>query len=274
MKLIAEAGGTKTDWRLVRRPGEVVDFRTAGINAASMSEEIVRARIADAADQLGDESLSVSELCFYGAGLASEEQKTMMRTLLEASFPNACVTCGSDLEFAALALFNGKPGIVAIMGTGANCCFFDGERIDSKVGAGGFILGDEGGGAALGRMLIADFIKGLVPEEVDRELRDVYGLDYQKVVAEVYRGGAPSSFLGSFAPYVLSHSEIPYLSALARRNVTDFFDRMLRPYDTDTYEVGVVGSFGLACKDLLEEIGRERGVRFSSFVKSPIETIR
>ena len=142
----------------------------------------------------------------------------------------------------------------------------------------GYVLGDFGGGAALGKEFLADYLQGLAPEAMSADFCREYGVDYSSAVASVYRGDAPAGYLASFAPYVLSVSSgkldkecAAYASGLIKENFRRFFRRCIRQYDTDIYSVGIVGSFGFACRDILEEMASEEGVRISQFMASPME---
>lgn len=272
MKIIAEAGATKTDWRILDGQEITGSFKSDGINLATMSPDTVKAKISSAAKSVSRPG-RIEEIYFYGAGIVGRKQKEEMSSILRSSFSNAVTFCESDLTGAARALFGRDSGIVAILGTGSNSCFYDGTSTISKVRSGGFILGDEGSGAFLGKMLLSDFIKGLVPDSVAEELRSEFDLDYQSIVREVYSGGEAAAFLASFAPYVLERQELPYMKGLIIRTIDSFVGRMLGAYDTANFPVGVVGGFGYACRQYLEEIGQAHGIRFSKFVQSPIEEL-
>ncbi len=281
MTIIAESGATKTDWVCGG-----VSLRTRGINLSVMTDADVSAVVAEAAGKLlascpGMDAGTlrqggVSRVFFYGAGLVSEDSGRRLRRILTEHFGPAAMEFSSDLMASARALWGMSPGVVAILGTGSNCCVYDGEKIVMSVRPGGFILGDEGGGVSLGRLFIADYIKNLVPEGLAREFHEEYGLDYPKIVEAVYRGSNPSGFLASFAPFIVKAAErYGYAHDLLKENFRSFITRALlscRSGDGDM-EVGVSGSFGCACRTLLEELGGEYGVRFVKFVPSPIKIL-
>lgn len=275
LKLIAESGATKVDWRTVgASSGRELSFRTDGINAATMTPECVRERLHEASFMLRSSlDEKVGELHFFGAGLVKGPLSDSVRQMLEEEFPQARVECESDLAAAARALFGRSPGIAVILGTGANSCLYDGRGIVDSVPAGGFILGDEGSAAVLGKNLLSDYLRGLIPQELAERLEAAHELGYPKIVAEVYRGSSPSAYLASFAPFVTENKDSPYCRGLLRNNLRAFVDRVLGHYDFRNYPVGVVGSFGLACRDVLEEIGDERGIRFERFVARPLDEL-
>lgn len=286
MKLIIECGATKTDFCLT---GENTDcrFRAAGINLSTTDMDTVSHTVRDAVSRLNALSSpemygEVSDVYFYGAGLVREVPE--LEELLRSVFPSARVELTSDLVAASRAVLGDAPGIAAILGTGSNSCLYDGGTVVKNVLPCGYVFGDYGSGNALGRMFLSDYFQGLMPEELAGDFRIASGADYASSVAAVYRGDAPARYLASFAPYILSaaggmlHDGRPcggetlrYAAALVKENFRTFIRRCLKQYDTDTYGVGAVGSFGYAAGNLLVETAGEENVRITRIMKSPMD---
>lgn len=274
MKLIAESGATKTDWRSVSKDGRVLSTVTVGMNPSICNQDTILSAVREAVPVLNPEGKRVEAIYFYGAGLVSEDSAAPIRTAFDMWCPFADVFFFSDLLAAARALFGDGSGIAAIMGTGSNSCLYEDGRIVSNIRPGGFILGDEGSGAALGKAFISDFVKGLLPDDIAAEFSQEYGLDYPTVVRKVYREPAPSAFLASFAPFLVERLNHPYVRSLVSSCMEAFVDRSLVRYNAGaSVKVGVVGSFGCACEDIIREAGRSRGLEFVKFIKSPIEEL-
>lgn len=278
MIIIVESGATKTDWCSVAANGKTVEVKTAGMNVAVMPSEAIAAIINEAAPKLNPDGEEVTELHFYAAGLIVPEGVKVPEAAknldaeLKKFFPKAEMEYASDLLDAARAVCGHKPGIAAIMGTGSNSCFFDGEKIVKNVRSAGFILGDEGGGARLGKMFMSDFLKGLVPEPVASEFASEFQVDYMTVVKNVYKGDAPSKYLGGFAPWILErYYRCEYIQKLVDQNFRDFIERALKQYDIEKYPVGVVGGFGFHHQKELRKVAAEYGIRFSDIIAAPIE---
>ncbi len=264
MKLIVESGATKTDWCLVGPEGPVQRFQTPGMNLSTISAETNAAVLETAVAQLpGD----VREVHFFAAGLLDFPEE--LDKVFREKFPQARTEYASDLLAAARAACGHAAGIAAILGTGSNTCHYDGEKIIRNIHGGGFIIGDEGSGAALGRMFLADLVKDLVPEDLARDFAASHEADYASVVRNIYRSPAPSRYLGSLAPFLLEHRGNAYVDALVDRNFRDLMERTLVRYDR--LPVGVVGGFGFACRADLERLGTEYGLTFSRFIPSPME---
>lgn len=280
MILIADSGATKADWCVLGPGGEVMRFRTAGVNVSVMSECAVREVLSDAAGQVADAMMAgrlsgshVSKVHFFSAGLVDEDAGNVLKRILEGIFCKAAVDVDTDLMAAAKALWGDMSGIVAILGTGSNSCLYDGVRIVKNIRPGGFVLGDEGGGAALGKMLLADFVKGLLPEDIMAKLHGM-GLDYATVVKNVYRGTNPSAYLASFAPFVFENIGCPYMAGIVEDNFRAFVRRSLTRYGEDvcgTLEVGVIGSVGCAGKEILKRVASREGLVVGRCLGSPIE---
>lgn len=280
MIIIIESGATKTDWCAAAPGREPIKVRTAGMNLATMPLDVIEGIVREAVAAFKEKGLSedVAEVHFYAAGLIVAEGERIPRQaqeldrVLKSLFPVAGMEYASDLLAAARSVCGHRPGIAAIMGTGSNSCLFDGTKVVKNVRSAGYILGDEGGGARLGRLFMSDFLKGLVPEPVSGEFAGDFKVDYMTVVQNVYRGESPSKYLGSFAPWILERYETSeYVRGLVDQNFKDFIERALTQYGLDRYPVGVVGGFGYANRAILEKVAEPYGIRFSTIISTPVE---
>lgn len=263
MILIVESGATKTDWCLVGPEGPVSRLKTPGMNLLAIADEANSAVLSEALEHFTE----VDRVFFYAAGLL--EFPAQLDRLFQQRFPGVRCEYASDLLAAARAACGHEAGIAAILGTGSNTCHYDGEKIVRNIRSGGFILGDEGSAAVLGRLFLSDLVKGLVPPEIAEAFSAGHESSYADVVRDVYKSPAPSRYLGSLAPFLLEHRENPYVNDLIDRNFRSLFERVLVRYDR--LPVGVVGGFGCACRADLERLGAEYGIVFSRFVPSPME---
>lgn len=272
MKIIAECGATKSDWRLLSNEKEIKQVLTAGINVSAMDMDAVRAIVNDAIDQLCSTcSATVNSIHLYVAGVVTDAIEEELKAVLFARFPSSSFEIQTDLLAAARAACGHAPGIAAILGTGSNSCEYDGEKIVRKVPSGGFILGDEGSAATLGKLFVADFLKGFVPHEIAEDFSSRYPSDYATIVTNVYRSKSPSAYLGSLAPFIMEHYNHPYIKNLVEVNFRAFIQRSLKQYDTEGCPVGVVGGFAFALKDIFMRIASEEGIAISRIIKAPIE---
>lgn len=274
MILIAESGATKTDWRLVTDDGQVRGASCRGLNPSTLDADGIRETVGSVIPEINREGRTIREIHFYGAGLVNDAAAAPLAEALELWCPFSDMHFYSDMLAAARALFGNGSGIVAIMGTGSNSCLYRDGEITVNIRPGGYVLGDEGSGMALGKSLLADFIKGMLPQHIESELIAGYGLDYAEIVRKVYREPAPSAFMASFAPFVMERLDDPYMKMLAEECVASFVRRSLSRYaQADGLPVGVVGSFGCACEEMLRKAGAAYGLHFEKFIKSPVDEL-
>ncbi len=272
MKIIADCGATKSDWRLIYDGVGIKQVLTPGINVSAMDMDAVRAIVNDAIEQLCSTcSATVNSIHLYVAGVVTDAIEEELKAVLSARYPSSSFEIQTDLLAAARAVCGHAPGIAAILGTGSNSCEYDGEKIVRKVPSGGFILGDEGSAATLGKLFVADFLKGFVPHEIAEDFSSRYPSDYATIVTNVYRSKSPSAYLGSLAPFIIEHYNHPYIKNLVEVNFRSFIQRSLKQYDTEGCPVGVVGGFAFALKDIFMRIASEEGIAISRIIKAPIE---
>lgn len=265
MILLADSGATKTDWAVVVQGKVPLLFSTEGLNPVFSSEsDIVKVLEKEVLPQL---ECQPDEVHFYGSGVIDSSMADCLRSV----FPKSEITCESDMMGAAKAVCGNSPGIVCILGTGSNSCFYDGEKIADNVKAGGFILGDEASGAYMGKMLLSDFVKGLVPEELEKELETKYGLDYPTIVQKVYKEPLPSRFLASFSPFILEHSSHPYIANLIKSSFDAFLQRNITHYQYGKYAVNFVGSIAFSYREYLKEAVGGRKMVPGRIIRKPIE---
>lgn len=269
MILIADSGSTKVDWKAIKCNGEVVSASTEGLNPVFVSKEfIVNVLKEKLVPVIGN---GVKEVYFYGAGVVSPEHIKTIGDAMGEAFPGSVCYAASDLLAAARALCGHKPGIACIMGTGGNTCFYDGENIVKNIKAGGFILGDEGSGGNLGKRLVSDFIKGLLPKHIETEFVKRYDLDYMKIVDRVYKQPMPNRFLASFCPFINEFRNDPHMKSIVMDCYKDFFERNISHYDYKQYPVNLVGSVAYYFSDYLNEAADKFGARIGKILKSPID---
>lgn len=269
VKVIVESGATKSDWRIIESGKQTGQILCAGMNVSSMPLEAIKATLSDGFKKIG--STEMEGFYLYAAGVVTPEIRTEITEHIKTLADVSEIEVQNDLIGAARAVCGHNKGIVAIIGTGSNTCFFDGENISQKVMAGGFILGDDGSGAVLGKLFLADYLKGLVPEPIKSDFESKFDSTYAGIVANVYKSESPSGYLGKIAPFVVSHYDEPYAKELVDRNFRNFITRSLKHYDTLNHPVGVVGGFGTANKDKFTRLCEEEGIKVGRFVMAPVE---
>lgn len=266
--LIAESGSTKTDWRAVDKTGKIEQFITLGFNPFFQTSETIAAEIKT--NLLPKLNQAITEVHFYGAGCSSESMCAIVTAALKSCFSNAQVYVEHDMLAAARGLCGHEKGIAAIMGTGSNSCVFDGKEITGYVTNLGYLLGDEGSGAYMGKRLVADYLIGSMPEKLADDFRNKFGLDKEKILEAVYRQPMPSRFLASFGKYIFQRLDEPYMMNLVRQSFVDFFDRNICKYpEHKTVPVHFTGSIAFYFSKILRDVAAEKNVTVGRIVETP-----
>src|ERR1035437_5941173 len=269
MILIADSGSTNTHWCLVQN-GEVVNgIVTDGINPFYQTDMEI---IALLDDQLIPklEKIDIDSIYFYGAGCSFPEKKILVSRALVRFFGNSMIEIQSDLLGAARSLFQHEKGIACILGTGSNSCYYNGKEIEQNVSPLGFILGDEGSGAVLGKLFIADCLKNQLPLELKEKFLTGYGLTPEMILENVYKKPFPNRFLAQFTPFLLENIEEPSIFNLVYDSFDAFLIRNVMQYPLEDILVGCVGSIAWYFRDTLEIVASERKIVISDIVQNPM----
>lgn len=268
MKLIAESGSTRTEWALVEDNHLVQRVFTEGLNPFFQTRrEISRSVRLGLPESFFKKKLD--QVYYYGAGCSSYEKKNILGTSLVAQFKTP-IQVESDLLAAARGLFKCEAGIACILGTGSNSCFYDGKIIVKNVKAAGYILGDEGSGAVLGKLFLADLLKGLAPKELANEFHEKFRISVNDVMESVYNLPFPNRFLGTIAYFLGDYMDNEYVYNLLTNNLRSFFNRNVCQYDYINYPIRFVGSLAYAYPDILQEVAQEFGVEIDVIEETPM----
>lgn len=268
MKLIAESGSTRTEWALVEDNHLVQRVFTEGLNPFFQTRrEISRSVRLGLPESFFKKKLD--QVYYYGAGCSSYEKKNILGASLVAQFKTP-IQVESDLLAAACGLFKCEAGIACILGTGSNSCFYDGKIIVKNVKAAGYILGDEGSGAVLGKLFLADLLKGLAPKELANEFHEKFRISVNDVMESVYNLPFPNRFLGTIAYFLGDYMDNEYVYNLLTNNLRSFFNRNVCQYDYINYPIRFVGSLAYAYPDILQEVAQEFGVEIDVIEETPM----
>jgi N-acetylglucosamine kinase-like BadF-type ATPase len=277
LQIIADSGSTKTDWYIGFSPINGRRLASPGLNPFFTQADDLYRTVHElfAADEL-KEYFAKSEalrLHFYGAGCTPEMVPTVHGALAR-QFPEAEIEVESDLLGAARALCGRQAGIAGILGTGSNSCQYDGEHLIRQVSPLGFILGDEGSGAVLGRKLVGDVLKAQLPAEICQDFEQTYGLSRAHIINKVYREPNPNRFLASLAPFLSRHRRHPAVRALLVSSFGEYFRRNIHAYDYATLPVHLCGSIAYYFQDELQAAATSEHVRLGRILKAPMEGLQ
>lgn len=273
MILIADAGGTKTDWCCVCRDGSnQVRFKTPGFNPNYLSGDEIRKDIIEGLPQ--NVSLTdIEEVYYYGSGVTELLRGSVQSSLSSIFTAATTVYADSDLLGCARAVLGHGPGFVGILGTGMNSCIYDGENIAFRIPSFGFIMGDEGSGAYIGKKFIVDYLRGKMPEEVSAQAAVLIDKDYAGVVEQVYRQPKPNQYCAQFTQWVCENRhKYAYCHDLLLSSFGDFFDNVVKLYpDYQKYSFNCAGSVAYHNSDVLEEAAALAGMTLGKIIKAPLD---
>lgn len=275
MKLIVDSGSTKTDWCFAESSDVYVLVQTEGINPVVQSYDeilsVVQEQMLPRAKQQSLDLASLDEVYFYGAGCTPELRSVVEKALRVAVGEKPSVYVDSDLLAAARALCGTDSGIACILGTGSNSCYYDGERIKEHTPALGYILGDEGSGAVLGRNFINGILKGTLSQNLRDEFLEEYQTSQADIIDKVYHSATPNRFLASLSKFILSHIDDECLEALVVRNFENFIISNIKNYSEARPVINAVGSVAFFYRKQLEQAAVSQGYKLGKILKSPLE---
>lgn len=270
MKLLVDSGATKANWALADKGEILKTTHTSGISPYFLDDEGIIALANQA--RLGLPTMIPKEVYFYSTGCNALEQRQRVEALFRKLFPEAAlVQVNTDLLAAARASCQAQPGVVGILGTGSNACSYDGAQIVETAGGLGFILGDEGSGAALGKELISAFLNRELEPEIARELQEEFHLSRDNILQSVYQLPFPNRFLANFTPFVFQHRKTPTIQTILNGQFSLFFHRTVIPlYRKTPSPVNFVGSVAFYFQKEIETAAHVLGLPLGRFEQDPM----
>lgn len=285
MILIADSGSTKVHWCLLTASGQCSDVFTDGINPLFQTTIAMQNSISNQLlPQIG--SLlwagTLTHVFFYGAG-CTPEKKVFVQKALEAVFRKAEVHVESDMLGAARGLLGHNAGVACILGTGSGSCFYDGEKIAWAVPSLGYILGDEGSAAVLGKRLVGDLLKNQLGDDLKEAFFAEYETSMADIIEKVYRQPFPNRFLAKLSRFCADHMDDPRIRALVYDHFVQFIRRNLKQYfaqnekmvnDHMVNAVGFVGSIAYYYRPILEEAMAAEGIPVGTILQDPVKGLK
>ncbi len=266
--LIADGGSTKIDWTVVSGISQKT-FRSPGINPVLWDIGKIEQMLQEG---LPHEILSdVESVYFYGAGCLGRSAEKMQEALMRVVAHDAEIEVESDLLGAARALFGNERGIACILGTGSNSALYDGKEIISNIHPLGYILGDEGSGASIGKHFLNALYKGRLPESLRKDFETETGLTYDDVIDHVYRQPMANKFLASLVIFVSKRRK--ECAELLNEEFENFIEKDILPYNHCELPVGIVGGVGYEFYEELKEIFLRHRLKLNKVVARPMENL-
>lgn len=271
MILIADGGSTKADWILLDNSGELVlKTRTEGLNPAVFDPELLKKRVQKNQD-LRNYKNKITNVYFYGAGCGTVKPTLLLKSIFESFFINAIVDVKEDTYAAAYAVTT-EPGIVCILGTGSNSCYFDGEKVDVRIPSLGYVLMDEASGNYFGKKLIRDYYYQKMPKDVAAKFEEQFNLDADTIKRNIYKEDNPNTYLAHFAEFIFRNERNCYFNKVLHKGIKDFFKNRILPFEeSKSVPVHFVGSIAYFAADIITDVARYHMVKLGKIVRRPID---
>lgn len=270
--LIADSGSTKTEWRLASVSNSSIGSCTSnGINPFYQTT-------GDILESLKAEfkinNCHPKEVFFYGAGCANTEKNAIVKVALLNYFETENITINSDLLGAARSLCQHKNGIACILGTGSNSCYYNGNDIVKNISPLGFIIGDEGSGAVMGKILIGNILKNQLPTELIKLFFEEYNTNANEIVNHIYKKPFPNRYLAQYTKFISKHIHHKALEQMVLSCFNDFITRNVLQYDNvENLEISFTGSIAFYFKEQLKKTMDNFGLKLGNINPSPMEGI-
>lgn len=275
MHLIADSGSTKTAWRLIKDTNQIIPIETIGYSPQYVSTEEMTADLKIALlPKLTVLSSEISKMSFYGAGCSTPRTVGIIQLALENIFKNAIIEVNHDLFGAARALCGNEAGIACILGTGANSCLFDGEKIVDNIPSVGFMLGDEGSGGYLGKKLVRAYFYRELPEDLSLAFTNKYNLSRDEMLLNVYKKAAPNRYLASFSVFLSEHISHPFIQSFVQKGLQAFLEAMILKYENvEDLPINFLGSIAVHFQSELEIILEKNNLKLGKIIDNPVDEL-
>lgn len=266
MILIADSGSTKTTWVVAEQGKELFRHTSIGLNPHLTSEKCFCAVLAEV--QMRVKNFAISEIHFFGAGCGSQESQRKVKDSLNALFPLSDIQVAGDLLGACIAVCGRKEGMVGILGTGSNACLFDGKTIVSQQPSLGFILGDEGSGNHIGKLLLKGYFAQTMPVELREQFEESFQVSYNQVLTKVYHEPNPNRYLAGLVPFAIENKDSDYIQRIVREAFESYSAVQILPLGGKV--LNLVGSVADTFRKELTEIANLHGISVQNILKDPI----
>jgi glucosamine kinase len=273
MKAIIDSGGTKADWKIISGNKIVHTFTSGGIQPFVQSKSEIQSTLIQLIES-HPSIQNVKEIYFYGSGCSAKQQQDYIKGLLMENISNCFIAVRGDLLGAAIACCGNKPGIVGILGTGSNSCCYDGTNITQNVPSLGFILGDEGSGATIGKELVKSYFYGEMPQDLKIGFSNLIPNGRLEVLDRVYKQANPNAYLASFARFAFENRSNIFIQKIVKSVFDSFVSNQIKKYSfSPNNPVHFVGSIASLWKKELEGVLNFHGFSLGNIVTKPIDAL-
>jgi len=273
MRLIVDSGSTKTDWIAIDENGSIIfETFTLGLNPQVLTEYIIEERIINNYD-LYQNRKKVSKIYFYGAGCGTKPPKDLLSKVLKQIFINSDFDIKEDTYAAVYSCCKpNEKAIVSILGTGSNCSYFDGKKLNQKVTSLGYVLMDDASGNYFGRQLLRDYYFNRMSADLENKFKSEFNLEAEVIKDSLYKKPNPNTYLAKFAKFLVENKNLDYSKQLVRKGFDLFIENQIEQFENHkNVNLHFVGSIGFYLKDELKEALDNKNLKLGKVLRRPIE---
>ncbi len=270
VQLIADSGSTKCEWGLLYN-GKKKIINTHGISPYFLKrEQIVAILENDLVPEL--KNAEIEELHFYGTGLSNPANEKIIRLALKEVFSTADITLEDDLLGAARALCGHEKGLACILGTGANSCYYNGKKIVKNSPGLGYILGDEGSGAYLGKKVIQYYLYKTFDEDLTHRFNKQFNVTKNEILDSVYKKPLANRYLASYAIFLAENRGHYMIENIIEDGLNDFvFNHLYKYEESWKMPINFTGSIAYGFKDVLQDLCNTYELELGNVMQSPMD---
>lgn len=274
MLLVADSGSTKCDWILVKSSGERLETSTMGFNPFFHNEKLIETELKKN-ELLIRYADRVNQVRFFAAGASSQERNAILEQGLKSVFKNSVdVMVDHDIKAAVIATAEDNAGIVCILGTGSNSCYYDGKTVHEIIPALGYILGDEGSGAYFGKKLLSKYLYKKLPLDLAAALEKEYGVTKESIFEAIYKKPNANVYLASFMKFAHANQSHPFFKELIYKGLSEFINIHVWCFENfREVPVHFVGSIAYYFRDVLEEVAKNYRFTIGKIIKKPVTSL-
>jgi glucosamine kinase len=268
--LLADSGATKCEWCLVKNGRKTTIF-TQGISPYFLSiQQICQVLATELLPSL--KKTQVTEVYYYGTGLSNPNNVKILAKALRQTFPGAKVNAEHDMMAAARALCGREKGVACILGTGSNSCFFNGNKIMKNRPGLGYILGDEGSGAYLGKKVVQYYLYETYDEELQYKFNLAFNTNRVEILENVYKKPLANRYLAGFAVFLAQNRGHYMVENILEDGLNEFFFHHLCKYSESwKYPIHFVGGISFGFRDVLQQLCESYEFELGRVLKNPME---
>ncbi len=270
MILIADSGSTKCNWALCNKKTEIVqEFTTLGFNPNFIdSKKIIKYLEKSTLEKYKSK---IKNVFFYGAGCSSPSKNKIIKDALCKFFKNAEIIVRSDIDAACYSIYNNKPNITCILGTGSNSCYFDGKNINKNGPSLGFLLADEASGNYFGKKILQLYFNKRLSNDLELKLESKYETNWSIIMKNIYNNNRANVFLSKYFPFIAENKKNPIIQDIIINGLKEFFDLHVLCYkEYKNTEINFVGSVAYILAKEIHEIAKTYNCKIGDIIQNPV----